>query len=269
MPTHTHSLITETSLSPLFILSLTAPLILFLSLSLFSKIIYFKKIFTDNRITSCSAGLIMGLTFLHFIPHSLEHYTPFNFSVTLLITLSVLLIIETHLIPKMDFLHIWLPSLKNKQTDCSHYHQYHHHLSHSSSFSAIGCMLICSFLDGIRLGSALLIDITTTSALMIALFAHILPEGILVINLARSSAVSLRTCFYLQGIFCLLFGLGIVSTGLTYVHIPNINILALSSASLLYVCFIHLLPIALQKGNQKWFFISLLTMSLLSLTFSH
>ena len=250
-------------------LSLTIPIILFLSLSLFSKIISLKKIFTDNRLTSCSAGLIMGLTFLCFIPHSLEHHTPLNFSLTLLITLSVLLIIETHLIPKMDFLRIWLPSLKNKQAECSHHHQHHHYMSHSSSFSAIGCMLICSFLDGVRLGSALLIDMTTTLALLTALFAHILPEGIVVINLARSSGVSFRTCFYLQGIFCLLFGLGILSTGLTYVPLFNINIFALSSASLLHVCFIHLLPIALQKGNQKWFFASLIVMSLLSLIFGH
>ena len=269
MPIHTPSFITETSLTSLFILSVTAPIILFLALFLFSKIISLKKIFTDNRMTSCSAGLIMGLTFLNFIPHSLEHYTPLNFSLTLLITLSVLLIIETHLIPKMDFLHIWLPSLKNKQVDCSHYHQHHHHVSHSSSFSAIGCMLICTFLDGTRLGSALLIDMTTISALLIALFAHILPEGVVVINLARNSAVSSRVCLYLQGIFCFMFGLGILCTGLTYVPVFNINIFALSSASLLYVCFIHLLPVALQKGNQKWFFASLLIMSFLSFTLSH
>lgn len=247
----------------ILILSALAPLVLFFSLTLSLKFIYLRKALTKNRVIGISAGLLMGLTFLDFIPHSLEYSSPLSFSLTILITLIVLLLIEVKLIPRLSFLHAWLPELKDKNMECRHIHQHHHHLSHISSFSAIGCMLICVFFDGIRLSSALTLNAHAAAFSSIALLAHILPEGVLVMSLAKNSGLSSRACFLLQGVFCVVLGLGAGLTGFVQIYFSKVNVLAVSSASLLYVCFIHLLPSALQKKSEKWFFFSLLFVSCL------
>ena len=247
------------------VLSALAPIVLFVSLTLSLKFLSLNNILTENRVTGISAGLLVGLTFLDFIPHSVAQSSPFNFSITLLITLMGLLLIEVKLIPRLDFLHHWIPELKNKKMECRHAHQHHYHLSHISSFSAIGCMLICVFFDGIRLASAVMLNVHTTIISAIALLAHILPEGIIVMGLAKNSGLSKRNCLLLKGVFCLVLGLGMVITGFAQIYIAKVNILALSSATLLYVCFIHLLPSALQKKSERWFFCSLLLVVFLHL----
>jgi len=248
--------------SQIIILSLLAPLSLWLILLISTRLILFKKIFSKDISTGISTGLIITLTFFHFIPESLEQHSSLSFSTTLLSTLFCLLLMETYLIPRLHFLNKWFPFQKETNLDCHHYHLHHHHPSHVSSFSALGCILICSFFDGMSLGSALLIDTQTTITLAFALLIHILPEGLLVFTLARSSSLSLRYSLILQGLFCLALGLGIFSTGILILNFSGFNILALASGALIYVGFVHLLPIALQK--EKWFFITLILSSLAS-----
>lgn len=234
------------------------PVLLFAVLALSEKILTLKKIFSQNYITSLSAGFLTGLIFFEFLPHSLEETTPFTFSIVILCSLVLLLLTETYLtgffnklFPKWNF---------PKEGDCSHYHQHHHHFSHGS-FSAIGCLLICSFFDGVRMGSALWIDASTSVMTLLALFAHILPEGLSVILLARSSGYKGLT--FLKIVFCSFFSLGVLLTSVGHFGVSEKIILMFSTASLFYVVFIHLLPVAFKKGNQKWFFSALILSTLL------
>ena len=233
-------------------LTALAPVLLFILLDLIFRVFSFKKFFSKNAIGAISAGLLLSLAFVHFLPHSLEDNTPLAFSLTMLITLVSLLLIETHLIPRLNFFNSSFIQEESSPA-CSHYHQHHHHpFAHQSSFSAIGCLLICAFFDGVRLGSALLIDWATVGTAGVSAVFHIVPEGIAVMGLAKKS-LSSRQCRIIQTIFCAALGAGIFITGFLSLKLPSNIILSLSTAAFLYVGFVHLLPVAFSKGNQKWF----------------
>ena len=235
------------------------PALLFFVLSVSEKVLTLKKIFSQNYVTALSAGLLTGLIFFKFLPHSLEDTDPTVFSMVILCSLILLLLTESYLTSVLTKL---FPKWSwHKADDCSHYHQHHHHFS-QGSFSAIGCLLICSFFDGIRVGSALWIDSSAGVMTVLALFAHILPEGLSVILLARSSGYG-GPLFVLKLVLCGFFGLGILLTGVGYFGVSEKMILMFSTASLFYVVFIHLLPVAFQRGNQRWFFSALLFSTLL------
>ncbi len=235
------------------------PTMLFFALGLSEKILTLKKLLSQDHVTSLSAGLLTGLIFFKFLPHSLEKVSPFTFSMVVLFSLIILLLVETYLTGVLTRL---FPEWgQHKADDCSHYHQHHHHFS-QGSFSAIGCLLICSFFDGIRMGSALLIDSSAGVMTGLALFAHILPEGLAVLLLARSMN-NKNSIVVLKLVLCGFFGLGILLTGIGYFGFSENIILVFSTASLFYVVFIHLLPVAFQRGNQRWFFAALLFSTLL------
>ena len=240
-------------------LAFLIPVLLFFALGLSERVITLKNALSQNYVTAFSAGLLTGLIFFKFLPHSLEEVSPFTFSIVILISLILLLLIETYL---TGFLNRLFPNwARNKEGDCSHYHQHHHHFSHGS-FSAIGCLLICSFFDGVRIGSALWIDSLASVVTVLALFAHILPEGLSVVLLARGAGQKGRL-FFLKLIFCVTFGLGILLTSVGHFGVSEKIILMFSTASLFYVVFIHLLPVAFQRENQKWFFSALIFSTLL------
>lgn len=230
------------------------PILLFFTLSLSERILTLKKLFSQNHVTAVSAGLLTGLTFFKFLPHSLEEVSPFTFSIVILFSLILLLLIESYL---TDVLARLFPEWRqNKIGDCSHYHQHHHHFAHGS-FSAIGCLLICSFFDGVRMGAALWIDSSTSVMTFAALFAHILPEGLAVLLLARNAGKK-GDLFFLKIVLCFLFGFGILLAGVGHFEFFEHLVLMFSTASLFYVVFIHLLPVAFEHGNKRWFFSSLI-----------
>ena len=230
-------------------------IVLFSILSLSEKFLTLKKIFSQNHVTSLSAGLLTGLIFFKYLPHSLEKTPPFVFSMILLFSLIALLLVDSYL---TRFFSRYLPKWsQNKAStdDCSRYHQQHHHFT-QGPFSAIGCLLVCSFFDGIRMGTALWIDSSTSLMAVIALFAHILPEGVAVLLMAQSADTKKRLPVKL--ILCLFFGTGMLLTSAGSFGGFEQIFLIFSTASLFYVVFVHLLPAAFEKGNQRWFFSALL-----------
>ena len=228
-------------------------IILFSILSLSEKFLILKKVFSQNHVTSLSAGLLTGLIFFKYLPHSLEKTSPFMFSMILLCSLMTLLLVDSYL---TRFLSRYLPEWsQNKASGCGHYHQQHHHFT-QGPFSAISCLLVCSLFDGIRMGTALWIDSSTSLIAVIALFAHILPEGLAVLLMAQSADKKKR--FPVKLILCLFFGTGMLLTSAGSFDGFEQIFLIFSTASLFYVVFVHLLPAAFEKGNQKWFFSALL-----------
>ena len=250
----------------IIIWALGAPACLFIFLSLAMKRAGIKKFLSQNSITAVSAGLLISLAFIEFLPRGLENNSPFGFSLTLLLCLVGLLLVETRLIPRLNFMNRIFPAQLNKnETPCSHHR---HPFARQSSFSAIGCLLICSFFDGIRLGTALMIDIQTTGTLAVALLCHILPEAAVVLGLAQNSGLSFKARTAIQALFCLFLGQGILMAGLFGLVLSSGVILTLGASALIYVSFVHLLPVAFSAENQKWFLISL-TVSSLALFFFH
>ena len=250
-------------MSDFILIGLLSPVVLFIFLKISVKALTFKKLLSQGNITALGAGLLTSLLFFNFLPHSLEGLSPREFSVVALISLTLFLLIETYLIPILNFSKI-IPQLKqDKESSCSHYHQHHHHFSHKGNFSAIGCLLVCSFFDGIRLGSAFLIDTAASLTTSLGLLFHILPEAFSVMALAAH--LPKKKIMIIQLTLCLLLGLGILSTGLVQMALSHHIVLALASAAFIHIVFLHLLPLSLQKENQKWFFSSLALSSVLLL----
>lgn len=247
----------------LILLSFSLPILLFILLSLF---LYFfnalNKFLSNDIMTSLSAGLLMSLTFIVYLPHSLQITSHFVFSITLLLSIVFLLLIETHLIPKFHFSN-YFTSLTNQKNSCHHFHQQHYHpFSESGSFSTLGCLIICAFFDGIRIASGFLIGSATMGATVLASFLHILPEGMVVLALSKQSNLSQKSCFMIQSFFCLALFLGILSVSLINLKIDTGIILSFSTGTLMYVTFIHLLPVSFKKKTQVWFLLSLFVTSL-------
>ena len=111
------------------------------------------------------------------------------------------------------------------------------------------------------MGTALWIDSSTSLMAVIALFAHILPEGLAVLLMAQSADKKKR--LPVKHILCLFFGAGMLLTSVGSLEGFEQIFLIFSTASLFYVVFVHLLPSAFEKGNQRWFFSALLFSTIL------
>ena len=245
----------------IFLFALVAPLVLILLLSGLSRILFIKKTFSSGFTTSISAGLLTGLIFFKFLPHSLESVAPLTFSTIFLCSLILLIAMEIYIIPQIPFSKLF-PKMHQADTHCQHDHNYHYHISHSQSFSTVGCLLSCTFFDGIRFGSSLFVDSQTMIFTSFALLAHLLPEGLSVLGLARTSQYSKKSYLLLQLLLCSSLGLGIALNGVFHFEKLEHWILIFSTASLFYVVFIHLAPFVLKKENHKIFFITLIISSL-------
>ena len=220
-----------------------------------------------------SSGLLISLVFIDFLPHALlKGGSAAAFSIASLSALIFVLFIEARLIPNLKFLNRFLDGGGEASSECSHYHQHHHHpFSHPSSssglFSAMGCLLICAFFDGLRLASSILIHQEAFGVSALAVFFHIIPEGAAVMGLSQSSKLSHR--YFPQVLFCSFLALGIIVTGILRLQFSPSIILSFSAVTILYVSFVHLLPIAFSKGNQKWFLLSLVLSGLVLIFFQH
>ena len=89
-------------------------------------------------------------------------------------------------------------------------------------------------------------------------------------GLAQKSGLSPKHYWLLKAVFCLFLGQGILMTGfLHFLQVGEGIILSFASGTLLYVSFVHLLPVAFAKENQKWLILSLLASSVWLLMTPH
>lgn len=260
-----------TILNKILLSSLILPFLLFLFLSL---CIYFlkrlEKLISNDILTSISAGLLMSITFIRYVPQSLEMNSAFTFSIVLISSLVILLLIETHVIPLVNFKFLALET-DESMVQCDHIHHHHHHpFSHTSSLSAVGCLILCAFFDGLKITGGLFLDSTTALITLSGTLLHILPEGLAVLFLTHKSRLSKKATIIIQTIFCTSFALGMLLTsGLHALQVSNGIILSISTATLIYLTFIHLLPVSFNRKNQVWFLSSLFITSAFLLAQAH
>ena len=244
----------------IFILSIVTPLALLLLLGLLSRVVFIKKLLPYGP--SISAGILTSLIFFKFLPHSLETASPTVFSKVFLVSIIIMIFIESYIIPYLPFSKLF-PANSESNSSCNHEHNFHHHISHSGSFSAIGCLLCCTFFDGVRFGSSLFIDSKASLFLSAGLLAHLIPEGLSVLFIAKTARYSNKASFLLKIFLCLALGFGIALNGVFHFEEIEHWILIFSTASLFYVVFVHLAPFVLKRENHKLFFFTLIISSLL------
>ena len=228
-----------------------------------------------------SSGLLISLCILDFLPHSFEwiadsvegsklfeNSQPFDvhsaISLTAVFIFTGILLqalADIYLLPYLSFLDRLL------KIESQPKYQHSHTFSSLSVCSVAGCLSICSFFDGIRLWTAFQTEFFTAFSTAFGLFFHLLSEGVLIAGLAISSGFKKRILFLLLALLGGVLVLGAVtaqffSYGLSFHHV-----MAFSTGCLLYICFVHLLPVSLKDGLRYWFFMGLVAFSALHFVF--
>lgn len=230
----------------------------------------YTRYFRMKPFVCLSAGGLLSVTFLDFLPHSFSHP---HLEWTGWVILSGLLtqgVFDLYGVNFLKFLDRFLIDT-NRTSPSNHHHHHHHHqhshiLSPSGVCSIVGCLSICSFFDGIRFFSSLVLEGVGGLVTGISLFFHLISEALIVALLGVDAGIKRKALlvliFFMTGTF--LLGAGAAQGILTHFH--SENLIAFSAGILIYICFIHLLPFSLKKPNQKWFILGLVLFSLLHLT---
>lgn len=221
-----------------------------------------------------SAGGLLSVAFLDFLPHSFSHQHSEWTGWVILSGLLIQGIFDLYGVKFLKFLDRFLIDTDRSAPPSSsspfHHHQHHHHHSHilspSGVCSIVGCLSICSFFDGIRFFSGLVLEGVSGLITGVSLFFHLTSEALIVALLGVDAGIKRKALFvlifFMTGTFVL--GAGAAQEILIYFH--SENLVAFSAGILIYICFVHLLPFSLKKPNQKWFILGLAFFSLLQLT---
>lgn len=206
-------------------------------------------------IMALGAGLLLAVLFFELLPAALRGDNPAALKWLFGGVLSVL-IFERYLAPHLNFI-----GQDQAVSDCSHSqgcqdhtetddHHAPHLLSHGAACSALGCLLVCTFFDGVAMAAGFALEFHIGLLVMLGLLAHILPEGMLAAavvlaagsshRLARRAALATGIAFLLG--MALPLALGGATGTLTYA-------LPLASGVLLYVVLAQLVPVALRTSS--------------------
>lgn len=198
---------------------------------------------TLQTLVAFATGMLMALNFGEFIPEILA--TAHHFS-SLLIFLGILFVIvsETYLAPYFKFFSDKSGHVHSE--NCEHSHS-HHLISHHAACSAVGCLMVCAFFDGIQINSAFMIGNNVGWLTVSALLFHILPDGALASTLAIAGGMGIKAARLVTVFTALSLWLGVIfSSLLGGLFDFNAVMLPITSGVLLYVSFVHLLPVALR-----------------------
>lgn len=218
----------------------------------FTYFFIYKKVKINlQHIISFGAGFLTIFILFDFIPYALHIGVDIKKSIFFIfLGLIVNAFAEFIILPRITFLNSLLPK---KNHDC---HQ-HHHLMPSLGCSAVGCFILCSFFDGFRLASAVLVDTKMAIMMGIGLLFHLLPEVISIIGIGLSSKFSRKSIIGIIIIFFLFFLGGYqVSFLLFDIKFLQQFVFSFTSGLLLYICFVHFIPIVIKNNTKKIFFIS-------------
>lgn len=210
-----------------------------------------RKWLTIERLTGMMAlggGLLLAVLFFEMLPAALAHGGESAMAGVFAGVMAVLGF-ERYLAPRLTFLDA------PHAHDHGHDHHDHHHdhapavLGHGAACSTLGCLLVCTFFDGVAMAAGFGLSPEVGMLIAIGLIAHMLPEGILaaaVVLAAGNSAKRARQAAFATGLAFLL-GMGLqtaIGSALGALALA----LPFASGVLLYVVLGQILPLALRQA---------------------
>ena len=228
--------------------------------------VYQKIKFNIQNMVAFGTGCLVALIFFDLLPHSYVNSVWFLSLIFMILGFLVNMSTELWILPRIHFLDYLLPAQSHDCHQHDEEHIHHHLLPSSVGCSVIPCFILCAFFDGARLSSTLLIDLHTSVLVSLGLLFHILPESIAVLGIGMASRFSRKNLLIIISVFCLSFLAGSYSFFfISYLHDLEQFILPFACGLFIYMCGIHLIPMAVISTNtKKWFFIGLLVLSALS-----
>lgn len=194
-----------------------------------------------SMLVSFATGVLLGVAFIHLLPHALEH-SPANgasaIMTTVLIGIFVFFILEKAL--------IW-----------RHAHHHGHDVTHEHrGAKSAGSLIVVgdtfhNFLDGVLLTAAFVTDIQLGIATGFALIAHEIPQELGDFAILINGGLSRLRAFVLNGISSLAMVIGALLAwwGIQYVQAVLPYILAFTAASFIYIAVADLIP-TLHRGSR-------------------
>lgn len=206
------------------------------------------------QMMALGGGLLLAALFREMLPESLAHGGSHALSWIFAGVMAVLLF-ERYVAPRLSFLD------RTPVPGGCHDHESGHDdahtdgaskavLSHGAACSALGCLLVCTFFDGVAMAASFGVSAEVGVMVAVGLVFHMLPEGVLASALvlasghsavwARRAAVAVSVCFVL----------GLLVPGMMGVALGDMAMaLPFAAGILLYVVLGQLLPVALQERN--------------------
>ncbi len=263
--------------------------ILFFSLSLgYSALILALTMFFIHRqtkkplwpITAFGSGALLPLILLDFLPHALEADAWHSALLLILTGFLVNAFSEMVLLPRVQFLHrLWPTPQKACQEEHMHYHFQpagsrllpvgsrllpvgSRLLPSSTGCSAVACLILCAFFDGLRLAGATMLDFKTALVMGLSLLFHLLPESVAVLGIGLSAGLSKKALVRMILLFCFAFLLGYQALFLlSHIEAGQAFLLPFACGLFLYVSCVHLIPITFKLRQIRPFFMGLVLCS--------
>lgn len=192
-----------------------------------------------SALVSFATGVLLGVAFIHLLPHALDHDPARGSSaimMTVLFGIFVFFILEKAL--------IWR-------------HAHHHGHDHAHEFNgahSAGSLIVVgdtfhNFLDGILLTAAFVTDIHLGFATGIALIAHEIPQELGDFAILINGGVSRLRAFVLNGASSLAMLIGALLAWWAIDTVESVlpYILAFTAASFIYIAVADLIP-TLHRG---------------------
>jgi zinc transporter ZupT len=257
-----------------------------------------------NLVIAGAAGFLLALAFTEFLPHAVQG-DPINSGILILVGVVVIFLAEVYGAPLFTKVDQWAfksehPGFHDhyghSEHECQHHDHAHpphklsplsppkslgsdtsggrlvlthtHAVSPAAACSAVGCLMVCTFFDGIEIAAAFRIGGDTGWLTVVGLFFHILPDGLIVASLGIASKLSLKFTRLLAVMVGSSLVLGVLVAALTSSFIPRSAVISLSTGILIYVSFMHLLPVVTKtRRGVLMFLLALIAYSFLISTF--
>jgi zinc transporter ZupT len=187
---------------------------------------------TEERLalmTALGGGLLAATLCFELLPEAVEHGGA-NAYFWLFAGIAAVAVFDRYLAPRLNFLdppgHTHDHGHDHDHHDhgaCAHDHGHSHGhahahshghghghgnlLSHGTACSALGCLLVCTFFDGIAMVASFAINVQVGIVVSIGLLLHLLPEGMMaatVVLAAGSTAMVARRAAIAIGVSLLL-----------------------------------------------------------------
>ncbi|MEB3198206.1 MAG: ZIP family metal transporter [Candidatus Sericytochromatia bacterium] len=243
---------------------------------------------TEGRLSllvAAGTGLLLATLGLEMLPSASEALGHRAF-VWFLAGIGIVLLLEHHAAPWLDRLlapprsscqHDHSVSHEAHAADCdAHAHAHHHHvagsaaalsttlahshghhahglLSHGTACTAVGCLIVCTFFDGLSLAAGFSTSAQLGALLGAGLLLHLLPEGVVAASVLLAAGASRAAARRAATVVaCALLGGVLVASGLGGALGGSATVLALASGVIAYVVLGQLVPVALRAPGGLW-----------------
>ena len=206
------------------------------------------KWYSNDRLCALIAlgtGLLLGVAFIEFLPFAFKSHD--DGSILVISGLMFTLLVEKYVAPRLDFLEGHScdhdHSKKHEAKNDKEHSPPHHFISHQAACSAVGCLIVCAFFDGLQMLAAFQFDDHTGWIVSVGLLFHVLPDGVLAAGIALAGGMSKRNATLVSWVTGVAILSGAIFSYLIGTWTSGLSvILPFASGVLIYVTLIHLLP---------------------------